>query len=43
VAGGQDYEIDYEKNKLKVSSGEVKKAVQAVGNSRNKIEKKLKK
>jgi hypothetical protein len=43
VAGGQDYEVNYEKNKLKVSAGEVKKAVQAVGNSRNKIEKKLKK
>jgi hypothetical protein len=43
VAGGQDYEVNYEKDKLKVSGKEVRDAVKAVGNSRRKIEKKLKK
>lgn len=43
VAGGQDYEVNYEKNKLNVSGKEVKDAVKEVGNSRKKVEKKLKK
>ncbi|MDQ6763838.1 MAG: DUF3606 domain-containing protein [Bacteroidota bacterium] len=43
VAGGQDYEVAYEKNKLNVSSDKVKDAVKSEGNSRNKVEKKLKK
>lgn len=43
VAGGQDYEVNYEKNKMKVSSEEVKKAVKDAGNSRKQVEKKLKK
>lgn len=42
VAGGQDYEVDYEKNKMKVSSNDVKKAVKDAGNSRKEVEKKLK-
>ena len=41
VAGGQDYEVDYEKNKLNVSGKKVKDAVKSEGNSRKKIEKKL--
>lgn len=43
VAGSQDYEVNYEKNKMKVSAEEVKKAVKDEGNSRKKVEKKLKK
>jgi hypothetical protein len=43
VAGGQDYEVSYEKNKLNVSGKEVKDAVKSEGNSRKKVEKKLKK
>jgi hypothetical protein len=43
VAGGQDYEVGYEKNKLNVSGKEVKDAVKSEGNSRKKVEKKLKK
>ena len=42
VAGGQDYEVQYEKNKLHVSAAKVKDAVKSEGNSRKKIEKKLK-
>ena len=42
VAGGQDYEVDYEKNKMNVSAEEVKKAVKDAGNSRKEVEKKLK-
>ena len=42
VAGGQDYEVSYEKNKLNVPGKEVKDAVKAVGNSRKKVEEKLK-
>ena len=41
VAGGQNYEVNYEKNKLKKSTGEVKNAVKTEGNSRKKVEKKL--
>lgn len=43
VAGGQDYEVNYEKNKLKVSADEIKKAVKTTGNSRKKIEEKIRK
>ena len=43
VAGGQDYEVQYEKDKLNVSSSKVKDAVKSEGNSRNKVEKKLNK
>ena len=42
VAAGQDYEVNYEKRKMNVSSDEVKKAVKEEGNSRKKVEKKLK-
>jgi hypothetical protein len=42
VAGGQDYEVNYEKYKLNVSGKEVKDAVKTVGNSRRKVEEKLK-
>jgi hypothetical protein len=41
VAGGQDYEVNYEKNKTGKTSEEVKKAVKTEGNSREKVEKKL--
>ena len=43
VAGGQDYEVNYEKNKMDVSAKEVKDAVKSEGNSRKNVEKKLKK
>ena len=41
VAGGQEHEVNYEKNKMKVSAEDVKKAIKSVGNSREKVEKKL--
>ena len=41
VAGGQDYEVNYEAQKTGVSSKEVKSAVKSEGNSRKKVEKKL--
>lgn len=43
IAGGQDYEVDYEKDKLNVSAQKVKDAVKSAGNSRKKVEQKLKK
>ena len=43
VAGGQDYEVNYEAKKTNASSKEVKDAIKSGGNSRSKIEKKLKK
>ncbi len=43
VAGGQDYEVNYEAEKTNSSAEQVKKAVKSVGNSRAKVEKKLKK
>ncbi len=43
VAGGQEHEVNYEKNKLKVSGKEVKDAVKSEGNSRKKVEEKLSK
>jgi hypothetical protein len=42
VAGGQDHEVNYEKNKLNVSADAVKKEIKREGNSRKKIEKTLK-
>ena len=42
VAGRQDYEVTYEKDKLNVSGKEVKDAVKTSGNSRRKVEDKLK-
>jgi hypothetical protein len=41
VAGGQDYEVRYEKEKMGVSGKEVKHAVKSVGNQRKKVEKRL--
>ncbi|HEY6978703.1 MAG TPA: DUF3606 domain-containing protein [Chitinophagaceae bacterium] len=41
VAGGQDYEVKYEQEKMGVSNKEVKQAVKSVGNQRKKVEKKL--
>jgi predicted DNA-binding protein YlxM (UPF0122 family) len=43
VAGGQDYEVNYEAKKTNTSSQAVKDAIKSVGNSRSKVEKKLKK
>jgi hypothetical protein len=43
IAGGQDYEVNYEKDKLNISGQEVKSAIKTVGNSRKKVEEKLKK
>jgi Protein of unknown function (DUF3606) len=41
VAGGQDYEVRYETKKTGRSSSAVKKAVKKVGNSRERVEKRL--
>jgi len=41
VAGGQDYEVGYEAKKMSRSRPAVKKAVKKVGNSRKKVEKRL--
>ncbi|MEO6837938.1 MAG: DUF3606 domain-containing protein [Ginsengibacter sp.] len=41
VAGGQEYEVDYEKNKMGVSSDEIKNVIKKVGNSRKEVEKKI--
>ena len=38
VAGGQAHEVNYEREKLEVSSEEMKKLIKAYGNSRNKLE-----
>ena len=43
VAGGQDYEVQYEKEKTGASSKEIKKAIKSAGNQRSKVEKKLNK
>jgi len=43
VAGGQDYEVQYEKGKTGASKEQIKKAIKAVGNQRDKVEKNLKK
>ena len=41
VAGGQDYEVQYEARKSGRSASAVKKAVRRVGNTRKKVEKRL--
>jgi hypothetical protein len=41
VAGGQDYEVDYEAGKTGASKDSVREAVKDVGNSRKKVEQKL--
>lgn len=41
VAGGQQHEVNYEKEKMNVSAKEVKEAVKKVGNQREKVEKNL--
>ena len=41
VAGSQDHEVKYEKEKMGVSGKEVKQAVKSVGNQRKKVEKRL--
>ncbi len=43
VAGGQDYEVNYEKDKLNSSKEKVKGSIKKVGNQRDKVEKDLKK
>jgi hypothetical protein len=43
VAASQDYEVRYEAKKTGRSKKAVKKAVKRVGNSRNKVERRLKK
>ena len=43
VAGGQEYEVNYEKNKMDASKEAVKDTVKKVGNSRKKVEEDLKK
>jgi len=41
VAGGQDYEVNYEARKTGASKDRVREAVKDVGNSRKKVEQKL--
>jgi hypothetical protein len=43
VAGGQKHEVNYESEKMNVSNEEVRKAVKSEGNSREKVEKKIRK
>ena len=43
VAGGQEHEVNYEKEKMGTSGEAVKKAVKKVGNERKKVEANLKK
>lgn len=42
VAGGQEHEVRYEAEKMGVSRDEVRDAVKSEGNSRRKVEDKLK-
>ena len=42
VAGGQKHEVAYESKKSGATTTEVKKAIKQVGNSRKKVESKLK-
>jgi len=42
VAAGQDYELQYEKEKTGAGKEQIKKAIKSVGNSRKKVEKNLK-
>ncbi|GEC56301.1 hypothetical protein ABIF38_009092 [Bradyrhizobium japonicum] len=41
VAGGQDYEVQYEAKKRRKSASAVKKAVKKVGNTRKRVERRL--
>ena len=41
VAGGQDYEVQYEAMKMRRSKPAMKKAVKKVGNTRRKVERRL--
>jgi hypothetical protein len=41
VAGGQDYEVQYESKKSGSSTDQVKKAIKNAGNLRKKVEAKL--
>ncbi|RZN24622.1 DUF3606 domain-containing protein [Bradyrhizobium sp. Leo121] len=41
VAGGQDYEVQYEAKKTRKSASAVRKAVKKVGNARKRVEKRL--
>jgi hypothetical protein len=41
VAGGQNYEVGYESKKTGRSKSAVKKAVKKVGNTRKRVEKRL--
>ena len=43
VAGGQDHEVNYEKDKLNTSADKVKSSVKKVGNERKDVEADLKK
>ena len=43
VAAGQDYEVNYEKEKTGASKEQIKKAIKTEGNQRKKVEQKLKK
>jgi hypothetical protein len=43
VAGNEDYEVNYLAQKLNVSAEEVRKAIEQVGNSRDKVEDYLRK
>ena len=43
VAGGQVYEVQYEKNKTGASKEQIKKAIKTERNQRKKVEEKLKK
>jgi hypothetical protein len=42
VAGGQEHEVNYEKQKTGASTEQIKKAIKREGNQREKVEKKLK-
>lgn len=43
VAGGQDHEVDYEKEKTGTTNEAVKESIEKVGNQRTKVEADLKK
>jgi len=43
VAGGQAYEVNYEAGKTGTSASEVRDAVKKAGNSRDRVEKELRK
>jgi Protein of unknown function (DUF3606). len=43
VAGGQEYEVQYLADKMNCTTEEVEAAINAVGNSRDKVEEYLKK